>query len=226
MTTHQKIMMGGLGALTPIALNLLVVDLKTTFAAVTIFVLLGYTVRVVILFYLGGLVAYLHKDENKPIKLFELGIVAPALLTTLLSAAGIEAHKPGPPPDQNQQAVSLFFLPVVYAQTYDASKLRKFTLPEQSRSQQLWRGLTGSKIDNVWFVTAGYYQRLEDAQRRADQISQQQKDFKAEVFAPYGTARDYPVVIGANLTFDDATALKRKAANNGLSADLWTFPEK
>jgi hypothetical protein len=227
LTTHQKIMMGGLGALTPIALNLLAVDLKTTFATISVFVLLGYTLRVVILFYLGGLVAFLHRDENKPIKLFELGIVAPALLTTLLSAAGVESHKATNAPDPGQPTASLFFfMPVVYAQTDPTVKLRGFTLPEQSTSQQIWRGLTGSKMVNVWFVIAGYYSRLDDAQRAAEQINRQQTDFKAEVFAPYGQTHDYPVVIGANLTFDDANALKRKAANDRVNADLWTFPEK
>ena len=226
LTTNQKIMLGGLGALTPILLNLLAVDLKTTFSAITIFVVVGYAIRVLILFYLGGLVAYLHRDENKPIKLFELGIVAPALLTTIISAAQIErAPKAEMAATEGHPALALF-LPVVYAQSNELDRVKRFTLPKEGVASQVWRGVSGSRIPNVWFVILGSRPGLEDAQRAAKQINQQQSDFKAEVYAPYEDSQGYSVVIGANLTADDANALKRAATKQGFNASLWTFPQR
>jgi hypothetical protein len=90
LTTHQRIMRGGLGALTLVVLSLLTVDIKTIFTNITIFVTAGYAVRVIVLFYLRRLVAFLHRDENKSIKRFELGIAVPALLMVMSSAAQIE----------------------------------------------------------------------------------------------------------------------------------------
>src|SRR5262245_17192775 len=83
----RKVVIGGLGALTPIIISLLVVDLGVVFKGVTTVVFLTYTIRVLVLFYLGALVACLHKDENDQLKLFELGIAAPALLTVLINGA-------------------------------------------------------------------------------------------------------------------------------------------
>ncbi|MEK6545114.1 MAG: hypothetical protein AAB257_04845 [Nitrospinota bacterium] len=64
MKTRQKIIIGGLGALTPIIMNLLVVDINVLVINLTIFAFIGYTIRVAIFFYLGGLVAFLHKNEK------------------------------------------------------------------------------------------------------------------------------------------------------------------
>ena len=90
MPTHKKIFIGGLGALTPIIMNLLVVDFNILLVNLTTFALIGYLIRVVVLFYLGGLVSYLHKDEKSPLKVFEFGIIAPALLTALINANNVE----------------------------------------------------------------------------------------------------------------------------------------
>ncbi|HEU4388637.1 MAG TPA: hypothetical protein VFV34_12625 [Blastocatellia bacterium] len=229
LTTHKKILIGGLGALTPILLNLLALDLKTTFATTTLLVVAGYTVRVMILFYVGGLVAYLHKDEHKPIKLFELGIAAPALLTTIISAAQVAPQATAasqPERSGDQRALISFVMPVAYADSLEDRKTRRFTLPEESATAQVWRGLTGARINRVWFVIADSFPELGDAERAADRINQRQTDLKAEVFEPYDGSQGYSVVIGANLTFDDATALKDKAANAGIKATLWTFPRK
>ena len=50
----QRVVIGGLGALTPLLLNLLVVDLNTTFTSFTAVVFFGYCLRVVGFFSFGG----------------------------------------------------------------------------------------------------------------------------------------------------------------------------
>ena len=50
---------------------------------------IGYAVRVFGLFLVGGLWACLHKSEADPKKLFQLGIVAPAMITGMISASNV-----------------------------------------------------------------------------------------------------------------------------------------
>lgn len=91
LSMRTKILVGGLGALTPIIINLLMVDLEKLLIQVTPISIISYIIKVIILFYLGGIVAYFNKDENKPFKLFQLGIYAPALIITLMNAAQLKS---------------------------------------------------------------------------------------------------------------------------------------
>ncbi len=229
MTTQKKLLIGGLGALTPVIMNLLAVDLPVLLVNVTALALAGYLIRVVILFYLGGVVAFLHKDEHSPIKLFELGIAAPALITAFLNAGHVEVPKataqtPGMP------AVSGILVPLVYAQTSRTIELKKFSIPEEGPTQQFLRGLTGSTPKNVWFVIVGSHPTLEDAKKQVQELEEKgfaAKGLKGEVFAPNGKNQFYSVVIGANLTQTEAQQLRQRAIAEGLSKDtyLWTFPK-
>lgn len=222
MTTRQKILIGGLGALTPIAINLLVTDIKVLLLGLTTIALVGYLIRVVILFYLGGLVAFLHKDENSPLKLFELGIVAPALITGLINAANIDIPKTRAAPAA-QPVGSINLVRPAYAQRPQEERVKTFSLPKENLAQQFLRGLTGSKSERTWFVIAGSHLKLKDAER---QVQRTRPGFKAEVYAPYGGNPYYAVVIGANLNYVEAQRLRRQAIAAGFPKDayLWTFP--
>jgi len=100
LNTYQKIMLGGLGALTPVIMNLLAVDLEKLLINITIISVIAYLIKVIILFYIGGLVAYLNSDENKPIKLFQLGIYAPAMIIAFMNTNPLHtsAVQPAPTP--------------------------------------------------------------------------------------------------------------------------------
>ncbi|MEK6697444.1 MAG: hypothetical protein AABZ10_00175 [Nitrospirota bacterium] len=220
MTTRKKIVLGGLGALTPVVLNLIAVDLRTVFYSLTLIAVAGYLVRVIVLFYLGGLVAYLHKAETSPIKLFELGIVAPALITSMLNASNISV--PSAPPSPSQGSV---FVPSAYAQP--AADLKQFTLPQETPTQQFFRGFAGSTAGNVWFVISGYHEKYAAAAKQAEAINKKAPGLGAEVYAPYGQGKLFSVVIGANLTREEADRLKKEAVKKGLPKDtvVWTFPQ-
>ncbi len=207
-------------------MNLLVIDVNLLFVNLAPFVILGYAIRVIILFYLGGLVAFLHKDENSPVKLFELGIVAPAIITALLNGTKIEAPK-ADVKHGDTTTVSALFIPSAYAQQAVKDGIKTFSLQKETSSQQLWRGLTGSASKNVWFVIVGSHLKIEDAKKQAQLIAKEWKDFKADVYAPYGENLYYAVVIGANLNYDEAQKLRQKALLAGFSEDtyLWTFPK-
>ena len=227
MNIRKKIMIGGLGALTPVIMNLLIVDLNILLVKITSLAFLGYIIRVIILFYLGGLVAFLHKDENSPIKIFELGIIAPALITAMLNAGHVPIIK-APPQTAETSIASFSFIPSVYALPPQEKEVKKFSLPKESSIQKIWRGLTSSGYKKIWFVIVGSHSDLEDAINQAQQIDQKGEDFRAEVYAPYGDNPNYSVVIGSNLTFKEADKLKKKAIEVELPKDthLWTFPKK
>lgn len=224
MSNRQKIFIGGLGALTPVILNLLIVDFSTTLENLKLGVLIAYFIRVVVLFYLGGIVAFLHKEESNALKLFELGIAAPALITAIINAHNIDTAKINNSAEKKEVS-SITFVASAYAQASD-KQLKSFSLPEETTIEQIKRGLLGSRTNRIWFVIVGSHLKLEDAKKQAYRINNTQKSFHAEVYDKYADNQYYAVVIGANLIYEDAKQLRKKAIDNGLPKDtyLWTFP--
>lgn len=104
MTTLRRFLWGGIGGLAPILATFLILegdiiaqwldDILNGGSALTV---IGYAVRVIGLFIVGGLWASLHKSERDPKKLFQLGIVAPAMITGMISASNLNAEG-GPAP--------------------------------------------------------------------------------------------------------------------------------
>ena len=92
MTSKKRFIVGGGGVLIPILLSILVIDIGAMLDDDSIFSeanILGISIRYLVLFIIGGIVAYLHEHETSSFKVFELGVVAPALLTSLISAQGL-----------------------------------------------------------------------------------------------------------------------------------------
>ena len=225
LTPLKRVVIGGLGALTPILLNFLVVDLNTTFASITAIVLVGYCIRVLAFFFVGGVVAYMHTSERNHVKLFELGIIAPALLTGVMNGTKIKDAdlRASTQPPAVTASVADFFIPTAYAQDPDGD-LKTYKPPTESITSQFWRGLSGSQSENVWHVVAGTYgmNELREARGLARNINENAKGFKAEI---YKNDKYYAVVIGANLDSDRAKALKQKASEAKIptKGDIYLF---
>ena len=224
MKTYKKILIGGFGALTPIIMNLLVIDLEVLLVKLTLFAVLGYIIRVIILFYLGGMTAFLHKDEDSPVKIFELGIVAPALITALINAGQIDVPKVDLP-ETTDKIITIQFVSSAYAQTpqeKDTTKieLKTFSMPKETTWQQLKRGFLGWRSKNTYFVIVGTHENKEDAQKQIDQIKEKTKDFDLDIFSPYMAEKRYAVVIGKYLTKSDAENLNEKASLSGYFKEI------
>ena len=99
-TTHrplnkrERVFYGGLGAIVPIVVELLAINYREMFVKASSFadiisyvspgILVGYALQSAILFAAGGAyVFFIHAKENNPSKLFQLGIITPALLSSL-----------------------------------------------------------------------------------------------------------------------------------------------
>jgi hypothetical protein len=224
MKTYKKILIGGFGALTPIIMNLLVIDLEVLLVKLTLFAVLGYIIRIIILFYLGGMTAFLHKDEDSPVKIFELGIVAPALITALINAGQIDVPKVDLP-ETTDKISTIQFVSFAYAQTpqeKDTTKIevKTFSMPKETTWQQLKRGFLGWRSKNTYFVIVGTHENKEDAQKQIDQIKEKTKDFDLDIFSPYMAEKRYAVVIGKNLTKSDAENLNEKAFRSGYFKEI------
>jgi hypothetical protein len=269
LSARNKIAIGGLGALAPILVSLLAVDLENVFEKATFWAVFGYALRVVVLFSIGGLVAFLHREENDYFKLFELGIAAPALLTTLLSgsagkmssastnAVGATTSRAAaltsPYPLQGRLVTAATTVPLRYgiqfaayrapdpnrgtgrpevsspppevtpprpAVTPPPAEVKTFSPPEETTGEQLVRGLLGSSNTRVWFVVAGSYSSVDNAARHREGINKRWKQVSAEVYKPYDTPY-YSVVIGANLTMDEAKRLRSQAISAGVGKDIF-----
>ncbi len=99
MTKQKKFFLGGGGALAPLLVSFIVADVDTLIMYFKdlsnngIYELAGYATHVAGLFVLGGVWASLHKSERDPKKLFQLGVVAPAVITAMLNASNVEYSK-------------------------------------------------------------------------------------------------------------------------------------
>lgn len=97
MTPKTRFLIGGGGALMPVLVSILAIDIGAALNDennLSPANLAGFAIRYVILFILGGVVGFLHEDEEKPFKLFELGVAAPALITSFITAQGISPGTP------------------------------------------------------------------------------------------------------------------------------------
>ena len=95
MTRWARFGIGGLGGLLPVLASLLAVDLTAIAAivdhqvTVSLGLCVGYTLRVLVLFTLGGVMAVLNSEIQNPLALVQIGIAAPALLTSFVSGTAI-----------------------------------------------------------------------------------------------------------------------------------------
>lgn len=220
---RDRFLFAGLGGIAPVLLSLIVIDLQTLLFDLTVLAVLSYLIRVLALFALGGLVGWLHQTERDPVKIFQLGIAAPALLAAAIN--GNRVTLPQVPPEAPVQGSLQLVLPV-YAQPRPEPEVKQFSLPKETPMQQVYRGLFGKTPNNLWFVIAGSHRTQEAAANQAREF--RRKGFEAEVYAPYGGNPYYAVVIGAQLTQAEARQLRLKAITAGLPQDtyLWTFPQR
>jgi hypothetical protein len=221
MTNRERFLIGGVGGLAPVLMFLATGDFVRYFSNIAVIVILGYVVRTIILFFIGGFTVSLYREEQQRMKIFQLGLGAPAML------AGFLASSTSLVPNTHPNS-STAFITVVHAQTTSNSDgLKRFTLPNPSPLDQFLEGLTGASPRKVWFVIAGSFMSLDNAKAYAKRINAGASGYHAEVYAPYLDNPNYAVVIGANLTQADAKALRDKAVGAGLTDQTYykSFPD-
>ena len=221
MSNSQRFIIGGIGGLAPVLMFLVAVDWERYVVDASTLKVIGYCVRVIVLFFIGGFVAYLHGDEEQPFKLFEVGLGAPALIAGYITTSLV----PSLPSTSNQgdhANASFSIIASAYAQPKSTTdNIKRFTLPALSPAAEFFEGFLGSQPKNVWFVIVGSHLHVEDAIAQANRINDKYHEFKAAVYEPYGNNPYYAVVIGANLTQSEAKDLREKAVSAGLPKDTY-----
>jgi hypothetical protein len=114
--------MGGLGGLLPVLASLVAVDLTAISTlidsqGITEGLCVGYSIRVFGLFLLGGIMAALNSEVKSPIALVQIGIAAPALVTSYISGAALTKN-------QNQKtSYNIIFSQAYAADSYDRNRI-------------------------------------------------------------------------------------------------------
>jgi hypothetical protein len=231
LSNVERFVVAGIGGLAPVLLNLFVIDLDTLLLGVTPLAVVSAAIRSLALFGVGGFVGWLHKKETDRVKLFQFGIAAPALIIAFMNGNQIAVPRVGT--SAPSKVAATFLLDVVASANAQSASLgvqnagiKQFSYPKESPTQQVLRGAFGVISKRLWFVICGSYPDAAQAQQSAQTV--RARGFNADVYAPYGDTKYYAVVIGANLSFEDAQELKTKAIKSGLSTDtyLWTFPDQ
>lgn len=226
LTLQRRLVIGGVGALTPVLLSLAVVDLRTTLQSADTIAIVGYLARVVALFCIGALTAWLHKQELDERKLFQLGMVGPALLTTMLNGSQINPAPGSSAPVERRAAVSSFFVAPLYAQqqgrpvySFDEEP------PRPSAMKRFLRGFVGLAHHGPYFVALQEegFQDADRAFRRADQVRRLDGDFEnARVFRSPVPGGGYVVALGSWVDHDDAIEIEEEAREEKLQTIVFT----
>lgn len=216
LPSRRRIIIGALGALTPILMNLLVADFNAM-PTLTRFDLLGYAIRFVVLLLIGGMVGYFHADEVNTLKLFQLGIAGPALLTGYISAKSAS-------PAATSAQVSLL-VPTAYAQTAE-QQAPEVPSSKETAIDEFWRGLSragtelaspDSKIGQARDLCRKLQQEIDLTSERPQGITKTR-----EIIAGYRLDRDkaYEALFAALNSISEAREnIAANVAELGLAID-------
>jgi hypothetical protein len=202
MSKIQKCVLGGLGGVSPLIVNILAIDYHVTFTDFSINVALGYLLRVLILFFVGGLIAYLHNENNK-IRIFEIGIIAPAILIGYIngsSALKVSSNVVG----------ELICVSTIYAQT-STDIPEKISVPKESGLQQFQRGLFGSKANiNDSLVIVGKSMDIEKIRDLKDQLTNAYKMNDLKIFESSKTPNMFYLSAGSYVNEQNGNDIEKR----------------
>jgi hypothetical protein len=221
-------LVAGLGALTPALCQLLVVDFRS-FQYVALGYVVASAIRPVLSFLIGGMIIhYIYLDERHPGKLFYAGMAAPALIFALANGQKVDLNPSAQQPSATQQKKAgnlRVIYPGAWAMSWavyaaDTAQLKTFGPPQEGFAQQLLRGIVGDVPKNVYFAIAGSYRTLAWAQCWLGDV--RVKFPTAEVYGPSGGNNLYSIVIGPQLTIEEAQKEVKDALLFGFAdAYVW-----
>ncbi|MBI1770558.1 MAG: SPOR domain-containing protein [Bacteroidetes bacterium] len=236
MKSTERVILGGVSALLPIAANLYFTDFDSAlFNGISLLIKIGA------LFFVGCLIAYLHDKETNKYKIFQLGLAVPSFLLAIQNGNSLKEINDKLKEEavshpalnsilpEKKEGLYLPFFSSAYAQETlpnpQGNKVLKYKLPKQSVSQSIFQGITGSTPDNTWFVIASSHTKENEAQERASEINRNNRDVHAAVYAPYRGNPYYSVIVGSNMTLEDAKKLHATVKEKGIAKDayLWSL---
>lgn len=85
MSKIERLLIGAMGALSPVIATLITNDFIEVLQYAEPYETLGYCIRVLVLALVGMFVVYLYEDETNKMKVFQLGMAAPALFMATIN---------------------------------------------------------------------------------------------------------------------------------------------
>ena len=168
MTGRERLFAGILGALMPICAIVLTLDLSTIFSeesGLSTANLIGFTIQFVIFLFVGGTVAYMHSDETKAYKLFQIGMATPALLASFTTSNSLntaisggsteeatnETSTPSATPVEGTFNFNLISSAFAYDEKSNLDSPAEFQLAMGGDSffKQVIQGVTGEAVGNA-----------------------------------------------------------------------------
>ena len=203
---RDRVFIGMLGGFTPVLLNLAVIDSQTVFNDFTWPAAFGYLVKVLALVTIGGLVAWLHEEEKRGYKVFEIGLAAPAVVAGLLNASALRV-------DSASGTARLDLATPAYA----AQQVSAFEVPKETVTQQVFRGLLGIRAPlREWVVEVHDDEDRGKAVEELRSLQERFPGFEFKLFAPSAGVDEYVVTIGGQVTEGEAFRIRREAQQGGV----------
>ena len=160
MTGRERFFAGILGALMPICAIVLTLDMSIIFdenSGLSTGQLIGIVIQFIIFLFVGGTVAYMHSDEVKAYKLFQIGMATPALLASFTTSNGlnsamdtsVELASPtvveSPSTSENSFNFSIISPANASDDFTDTTQYQQLAMGgQESIIQQIFQGVTGS----------------------------------------------------------------------------------
>jgi hypothetical protein len=136
--------------------------------------------------------------------------LGPAAVVLLVALGWHSLHKPAQPISTLSDTGT--------SQTQQAAPAQQ-TAPVQQEVPVQQPAAAGTDVPR-WRVVAYTYNHQDQAQHKADQLTQKDASLRPEVFSPNGSA-PYLVTLGGAMTRADAAAFRQKAAQAGLPRDIY-----
>jgi hypothetical protein len=183
---------------------------------------IGTLLPPLVLFGIGILVVHLHK-ETIPVKAYQLGIAAPAMVSIWVGTAANKEKDAEPPKNteievaapvqtnaaQGEISFLANFFPSATAQQKPLQvQVNSFKLPEETFAQQFWRGVNGTQPANRFYVAHDSFTNLAKAVAVRDSLTNAGIQ-GAEIYKSSNAAEPYRVVLGKQLNLKDATTLSQ-----------------
>lgn len=230
-----RMIIGGIGGIAPLIISLLVVDVVALVNDLALMDAIGLAVRCLVLIFIGAMVGYLHNSEYEPFKVFQLGIAAPALLTTAINgysvvgpSAGLKEMKTSAYQSIPDKRFSMNFISSAHAEEPEFRgkfiNRNAFKQPKVTNFERFMHGLIGKRISSKgddWYVITGSHRDYEQAREQILQINT--KQYAGKIYRPGNDSDFYAVAIGANLTLAEAKKLRQRAIRKGLPKDTYLW---
>lgn len=223
------------GALMPIIMSLYYTDIEVLAQKISTPIILGYCIKVVILLILGFLIGLFYRSETNGLKLFQLGIAAPAIVMGLINGHNLNNPENG---DMNLNRSALFSLNIATkdfdkeilnrkqdtAIRFHEATILQYDYPEESAKQEFLRGFTGKRITNNWFLIYDSYSDQREATNIIVYIKDKFPELNVQLYYSIMDPNKYDVVMGDHLEYKEGIKLQKEYSKlMDKYLELWEY---